>query len=172
MLTTPKQYIACSWLFYKLIMLLNCVFGHAKNVVLACYYLCSWNHMEGHNCWAQCKKMDCCIKSASPFYLSYFSSTPFPFLCLPGLTIQRPYSQTIKTQHLLMVALTSVPLEYNNIIPFSYSPLKPSRFCSAVVAPACYSGKHASYFLSLGSLSLFICSSSNSLFLSLSSYSF
>lgn len=71
------------------------------------------------------QKMDCCIKSASPFYLSYFSSTPFPFLCLPGLTIQTPYSQTIKTQHLLMVALTSVPLEYNNIIPFCYSPLKP-----------------------------------------------
>ena len=101
-----------------------------------------------------------------------FFLSPFPFLCLPGLTIQTPYSQTIKTQHLLMVALASVPLEYNNIIPFSYSPLKPSQFCSAVVAPAFYSWKHASYFLSLGSLSLFICSSSNSLFLSLSSYSF
>ena len=84
------------------------------------------------------QKMDCCIKSASFIFL-IFSSTPFSFLCLQGLTIQTPYSQTIKTQHLLMVALTSVPLEYNNIIPFSYSPLKPSRFCSAVVAPAFYS---------------------------------
>ena len=153
-------------------MLINCVFGHTKNVVLACYHLCSWNHMEGHKCWAQCKKWIAVSNLPLAFIFLIFFSTPFPFLCLQGLTIQTPYSQTIKTQHLLMVALTSVPLEYNNIIPFSYSPLKPSRFCSAVVAPAFYSWKHASYFLWLGSLSLFICSSSNSLFLSLSSYSF
>ena len=85
------------------------------------------------------QKMDCCIKSASPFYLSYFFLYTFSLLCLQGLTIQTPYSQTIKTQHLLLVALTSVLLEYNNITPFSYSPLKPSQFCSAVVAPAFYS---------------------------------
>ena len=171
MLTTPKQYIACSWLFYKLIMLLNCLWARQECCVSMLLPLFRKSY-GGSQLLGTMQKMDCCIKSASPFYLSYFSSTPFPFLCLPGLTIQTPYSQTIKSQHLLMVALTSVPLEYNNIIPFSYSPLKPSRFCSAVVAPAFYSWKHASYFLLLGSLSLFICSSSNSLFLSLSSYSF
>ena len=171
MLTTPKQYIACSWLFYKINYAHKlCLWARQECCVsmLSPLFLKSYG---GSQLLGTMQKMDCCIKCASP-YLSYFSSTPFPFLCLPGLTIQTPYSQTIKTQHLLMVALTSVPLEYNNIIPFSYSPLKPSRFCSAVVAPAFYSWKHASYFLSLGSLSLFICSSSNSLFLSLSSYSF
>ena len=35
-LTTPKQYIACPWLFVQLIMCIKCVFGHTSCVVLAC----------------------------------------------------------------------------------------------------------------------------------------
>ena len=48
-----------------------------------------------------------------PFFLYTPLPHPaLPFLCLPGFTIQTTYSQTIKTQHLLMVPLTGVPLEH------------------------------------------------------------
>ena len=85
------------------------------------------------------QKMDCCIKSASPFYLSYFFLYTFSLFVPARLNNSNTLFTDYKNQHLLMVALTSVQLEYNKIIPFSYSPLKPSRFCSAVVAPAFYS---------------------------------